>query len=192
MTDREHEDGAALAFQALLYASGEMDGPEAAHFEARLGEDQAAREALCQAMQLACPPDGSGCLRPDPAYREQVRRRIEPRRSFWGWLTRKRSYHGHPAAWTGLGAVAGLLIVLGLGHGQPADVRDHPQVADGSGAKTQEPVPPTKTPATRPRDDRPAPEPLANTSTAEAKVWADLQSRMPWRKRWTAGLSVKH
>jgi hypothetical protein len=60
----------ALALQALLYASGELEEAEAAEFEERLAADQTARDALCQAVQLtetlAGNPARSCLSRPGP------------------------------------------------------------------------------------------------------------------------------
>ena len=51
-----HDEGTSpilpLSALALLYAAGELDEDEAAAFEKRLGEDQAVREALAQAVRL--------------------------------------------------------------------------------------------------------------------------------------------
>src|SRR3954451_766284 len=41
-----------LDWVALCYASGELNAMEAAQFEARLADDQAAREALARAVEL--------------------------------------------------------------------------------------------------------------------------------------------
>jgi hypothetical protein len=175
----------ALAFQALLYASGEMDGAEAVAFEARLGEDQAAREALCQAVQLSSAQAGPGTLRPDPAYRERLRKRFQPQRTFWRWFSARRPYRGHPLAWSGLGAVASFLLFLGVAQGipqdsvQPGRVDNRGEPADRSATNQPAPSQPAKKQELpiRPQPSEPA------TSTAEAKVWAQLQTDMPWRKR---------
>jgi hypothetical protein len=180
-------ESVTLAFQALLFASGEMEGAEAAAFEARLGEDQAAREALCQAVQLANPRAGLGVLRPDPSYRDRVRKRVQRRPTLWSWLAGKRSYRGHPLAWTGLGAAACLLIILGVAQGLP--------MGSGNDGRAARPGNPT---STEPTDGKKhivsAPTPPAEpaTSTAEAKAWADLQVGMSWRKRNFATPAFKH
>src|SRR5260221_10160936 len=46
--DPQHD----LEWQSFLYASGEMSRIEAEAFEGRLGEDQQAREAVAQAVEL--------------------------------------------------------------------------------------------------------------------------------------------
>src|SRR5262249_52464373 len=76
---------------------------------------QAARDALCRAVQL---PGILGLsARPDPVWRQGVRQRLRPRRSLGRWFIGKRLYRGHPLLWTGLGAAAALLIVLAIGRG---------------------------------------------------------------------------
>jgi hypothetical protein len=108
------EPGDVLALQALLYASGELEGEPCAAFEARLGQDQAARDALCQAVSMTLALERGTPLLPDPAYRERVRQRLAGRR-FWPALFGKRTYRGHPALWSVLGAAAALLLAVGLG-----------------------------------------------------------------------------
>src|SRR5213080_840229 len=93
-----------LAFQALLYASEGLAEADAAAFERRLAEDQAAREALAQAVPLALALRGQAVSSPNPVYRSRVRRRLLP-----------RPPRVHPAVWTGLGAAAAVLVMLGLG-----------------------------------------------------------------------------
>src|SRR4051812_39749685 len=105
------EADAALAHQALLYAGGVLGPAEAQAFEVLLGQDQKAREALSLAAQVAFAADPEADARPDPAYRERLRQRFAPRAPLWAWLCRPRSYPGHPAVWTGLGAAAAALVV---------------------------------------------------------------------------------
>jgi hypothetical protein len=189
----------ALAFQALLYASGEMDGTEARAFEARLGEDQAARDALCHAVHLSHPEAALGTLRPNPAYRSRIHAQVRNQRGFWHWLAGRRSYRGHPFAWTGLGVAATLLIAFasGQGFGLNSSSRDQAFV-DGRGERAAE-----GTRANQNQNERasaskenklsapPRPaEPV--TTSAEARVWAELQSSMAWRRRIFATNSMKH
>jgi len=104
-----------LALQALLYASGELDEPDAALFERRLGEDQDAREALLQAVQNNLTAMGQPVVAPDPEYRDRVRQRLRQRKRLL------RSY-GQPSAfgpvalWVVLGAIAAVLLMLVLSH----------------------------------------------------------------------------
>jgi hypothetical protein len=174
------ETEVSLAFRALLYASGEMDPAEAAAFEARLGEDQAAREALCQAVQVA--HAGLQPLRPDPAYRERVRQRVQQRPGLWRWLTGRRFYRGHPLAWSGLGAAAAVLLMLG-GRGDSPSARPDP-------ARPEVAAKPARKARAEPR--KPGPSLPPAPTSAEARAWAELQSSMAYRKRWLSHLSIKH
>jgi hypothetical protein len=104
-----------LAWQALLYASGELDEGRSAAFEERLGNDQAAREALRLAAQLAVVPGTSPGLRPNPDYRDVVRLRLNKSKSGWQGLWGRRAYRGHPMLWGLVGAAAAVLMMVGLG-----------------------------------------------------------------------------
>ncbi|HYT91403.1 MAG TPA: hypothetical protein VEL76_22005 [Gemmataceae bacterium] len=78
MTEREeHGEAGLLALQALRYTRGVLGRVEADAFEARLEGDQRARDALCRAVELVADFSGLGAVRPNPAYRERVRRRLE-------------------------------------------------------------------------------------------------------------------
>jgi anti-sigma factor RsiW len=154
-----HDD--ALAFQALLYAGGEMEAGEAQLFERRLGEDQAAREALCRAVRAASALAGHIPPAPDPAYREEVRRRLrpDPLRA----LVQRRSYRGHPLLWIGLGAAAAVLLTFGIGAMAPSV--PPASLPTGSDATTVAPAP-------APRRA----EPLRPSSVDMANLWAELNS----------------
>ncbi len=60
-----------LTALAFLYANGELEEADVLAFENRLADDQRARDALCQAVQLTRPGDGE-LPQPDPAYRDRV------------------------------------------------------------------------------------------------------------------------
>jgi hypothetical protein len=127
-----HNDpfGRDVMVQAFLYANGELEGTEALSFERRLGEDQAARDALCQAV-LLCQPLGSQLAAPNPVYREQVRQRLYAGPQNAQSVSKSCLKTGHPALWGILGAVAAALLTLGLqkayfvggwGHGPGANM----------------------------------------------------------------------
>lgn len=152
-----------LAMQALLYASGELDEAQVAAFEQRLGEDQSVREALCQAVQMTLALQGQVLARPHPAYRERVRQRLRARPPWWQVLVGKRAYRGHPAVWSGMGAAAAVLLMIGLGQFPHLDA-----------------VPRSSTPiAVQPP---PADEPaiadigVAVATLEEANTWAELKN----------------
>jgi len=67
-----------LTALALLYTNGELEADEAGAFETRLGVDQAAREALCQAVQLTLSLGGLAPPTPHFSYRERVREQLLP------------------------------------------------------------------------------------------------------------------
>jgi len=101
-----------LVLRAMLYASGELDPAEAAAFELRLGEDQAARDALCQAVQLTSGVIGDGPAAPDPAYRSHVRQRLRQRRRQRLASSQQLAYFAHPAFWAVFGALVAIILML--------------------------------------------------------------------------------
>jgi anti-sigma-K factor RskA len=112
-TDRS---GSTDPMLALLYASGELDGPAAAAFEERLADDQAARDALCDAVRLQRAMTGHGELLPDPAYRDRVIHRLRP----GGWR-KVLDLRSKPTRWAlGAAAAAALLLALRLSY-RPGD-----------------------------------------------------------------------
>jgi hypothetical protein len=160
----EPSSGEVLAFQALLYASGELDPSEALAFETRLAEEQGAREALCQAVQLSQVLRGEAPARPDPAWRERVRQRLQPRRRLGQWFTDRRFYRGHPLAWSGLGAAAAVLLMLAFGRESPSQPAPLPQ------------------PAAATKDSDLNHEPDVAASADEASAWAKLPKNQQFVK----------
>jgi anti-sigma factor RsiW len=150
-----------LMFQALLYAGGELEAPDAEAFERRLAEDQAAREALAAAVRLSLTVDGRPSAEPDPAYRAQVVERLRPRRPLWQRLLARRSYRGHPAVWGLLGAAAAVLLLIGSGWSPPA-------------APPSQAVAP---PAARPADDVHPAETDEPPTPEAAAIWATLSGK---------------
>jgi hypothetical protein len=105
---------AELAVSALRYAAGDMPPAEAEAFEARLGDDQSARDALAEAVRLSAAASGLPDPCPDPLARKAVAERLFPT-----WVSRlfpRRPYRGHPVVWAVLGggvaAVAAVVITL--------------------------------------------------------------------------------
>jgi hypothetical protein len=111
MREKAESEG-DLTLLALLYTGDELDEQEKAAFEQRLGHDQAARDALAQAVQVSLLLTSSA-PGPAPAYREKVRQRLRP--CWWRRLAGRRSYRGHPLLWGGLGAAAAALVLLTWG-----------------------------------------------------------------------------
>lgn len=150
-----------LILKAMLYASGELDADEAAAFELRLGEDQAARDALCQAVELTqslTPEEPAG---PDPAYRSQVRQRLRQRRRQRLSLSHSApSFFGHPAFWSIAGAAAAILLIVLI-----SQLIAHLEEQKPRGPNVTQPQTPPGTPSSA------APHPAA-----VANAWADLNN----------------
>jgi hypothetical protein len=157
----EDPAGDALAFQALCYAAGEMALAEAQAFERRLGDDQSARDALARAVRTASALAGDSAPAPDPAYRAAVRQRLQP--GLLRSVMQRRSYRGHPVVWTGIGAAAAVLLMLGIGP------YSHP---DSSG-----PLPAAPEAATLPAAPGPPPAESQRPSAVDmANLWAELDT----------------
>jgi len=129
MRDIRPDAGDNLDALALLYANGEMDATQAAHFERLLGEDQRAREALCQAVELSRTLDGLPVPAPDPAFRARVRALLLPQGTV-ARLTGRR-YRGHPLAWAAAGAAATFLAFV-LTNSLRAPAPPHPEQAQAA------------------------------------------------------------
>lgn len=111
-----------LALLALRYAAGELTPAGAEAFEYRLAADQAARDALAEAVRLSAAASGLPAPAPDPLVRQAVREKLHPT-----WLTRlfpRRPYRGHPAAWAGVGGTvaAAVAVVAMLNRAGDSDV----------------------------------------------------------------------
>lgn len=105
-----------LSAQALLYANGELAEGEAVAFEERLEVDQAARDALCQAVELSAALTGEQPAAPDPAYRQRVRLRLRQRRRISRLRTSSPGLLIYLALWLALGAVAAVILMVFLAH----------------------------------------------------------------------------
>lgn len=87
-------DDPDLPWTAFRYIAGELPPEEAAAFEARLGDDQAAREAVAAAVELA---GAVALLGPVETIPMRPRRRVT-----------------RATAWVATGIAAGLLLGFGL------------------------------------------------------------------------------
>ena len=140
----ENQDGERLVWQAMLYASGEMNESESSAFEQRLEANQTVRDALCQAVALSQGPGAA--LRPSPMYRVRVRDRLFRAGSRWDWLLGQRAYRGHPLLWGLVGAAAVFLL---LGPARFAGVPDGPSPQASVPSARSSDGPPLPTPSTR-------------------------------------------
>ena len=159
---------------ALRYAAGDLPPDEVAAFEARLADDQDARDALAEAVRLSAAAIGQPPPAPHPSFRAAIRARLS-----------LRAYRGHPFAWVGLGgAVVAACAVLGVAL---ADRPDPPAAAAA-------PMPAETIPAPRavePPAVAAAPMPREHATTAAvehplpvtygddrsvAEIWADLST----------------
>lgn len=104
-----HPTDPSLALLALRYAAGELDPAEGELFEARLGVDQSARDAVAEAVRLSAAASGLPAPTPDPLVREATREKLNP--TWVSQLLRRRPYRGHPIAWAGVGGSIAAVIV---------------------------------------------------------------------------------
>ena len=109
-----------LALTALRFAAGELSSDRAEAFAEQMAHDQAARDALSDAIRLSAAALGQSSPVPDPLTREAVREQV--RGTWLAWLFPRRPYRGHPLAWAGLGGtVAASLTVFGVWLGDRPD-----------------------------------------------------------------------
>ncbi|MFO0822865.1 MAG: hypothetical protein U0792_07060 [Gemmataceae bacterium] len=101
-----------LQTTALRYAAGDLNPNESAEFELLLADDQAARDALSEAVRLSAAALGQAPPTPHHTFRAAIRDRL----SGWcpSWL-RRGAYRGHPLVWSSLGAaVVFACTIVGL------------------------------------------------------------------------------
>lgn len=175
-----------LQATALRYAASDLKPDEIAAFEARLAEDQDARDALAEAVRLSAAALGQSAPAPHPSARTIIRARL-------GLL----GYRGRPMAWAGLGAAvvaACALVAVSLA------AHDAPEAAIAAPAA---PVVTEAVPPAPPVDSAAAPlsgDTHVALETAPggdersvAEIWADLSTpdhvekarddEMRWRQR---------
>jgi hypothetical protein len=171
---------------ALRYAAGDLAPVEAEAFEARLAEDQDARDALAEAVRLSAAAIGQKPPAPHPSFRAAIRAR----------LTRpgRAGARGHPLAWVGLGAAAAAACtLLGLTFAQRGSLdvtqraTPHSAPARPEAERAPNPHAPDRraatAPAPMPREaDVPvaaevqAPATCGDESRSVAEIWADLST----------------
>ena len=130
---------------ALRYAAGDLPPDEAAAFEARLAEDQDARDALAEAVRLSAAAIGQKPPTPHPSFRAAIRARMN-----------LGAHRGHPFAWVGLGgAVVAVCTLVAL------SMDERPPMAAGAAVTVAAPAPSEAGPG----PPRPS-EPLAQAPVA--------------------------
>jgi hypothetical protein len=170
---------------ALRYAASDLTPAEIEAFEARLAEDQDARDALAEAVRLSAAAIGQKPPAPDPSLRAAFRARLA-----------RLGAPGHPLAWVALGAAAVAactLIGLTLAEpGPPDGARAAPRPAAApaptSAAAANAPAPhlpeppaPAAAPvphetATAATGDPSDPAQCGDESRSIAEIWADLST----------------
>ena len=91
-----------LQATALRFAAADLTPAESEAFEARLATDEAAQDALAEAVRLSAAAIGQAAPAPHRSFRDSVRARV-------------RGSRFHPLAWAALGAVAvAVAAVVGL------------------------------------------------------------------------------
>ena len=158
---------------ALRYAAGDLSPDEVTAFEARLAEDQDARDALAEAVRLSAAAIGQKPPAPHPSFRAAIRARLD-----------LRAYRGHPFAWVGLGGAAvAVCTLIGL---SLADRADPPAAATAAPlpvgtirpGRAAEPSAVGVAPMPRERGASVAAEhPVASgDERSVAEIWADLST----------------
>jgi hypothetical protein len=108
-----------LAHLALRYAADDLTAPDLQAFEARLCDDQAAREAVAEAIRLSAAAIGTVAPTPDANLARDIAEQVNPT-----WLSRllpRQRYRGHPGLWATAGALAVGSIVVLLGAGSKSN-----------------------------------------------------------------------
>lgn len=152
----------ALEATALRYAARTLSSAESASFEARLAGDQAARDALSEAVRLS-----AAALKQDAP---------SPGRSFRSNLRRRLARHGNPLVWLGIGAgvvaAAAVFAVRVADRSAPADtVQVAPQTPVA-------PAPRRAAPVVEKHDEPTEPVSAENSDDMRkaAEIWAELST----------------
>lgn len=166
----------ALQATALRYAAGDLNPDEAAAFEARLADDQDARDALAEAVRLSAAAIGQSAPKPHASFRATLRARMTWER-----------YQGRPLAWAGAGAaVVAVCTLVGLslasrnappvperaGRAAPAD-----PVEVTPGPREPDALPDAREPLVPVAAEQPAPAACGDEAhRSVAEIWADLST----------------
>lgn len=164
----------ALQATALRYAAGDLTPAEAGAFEERLADDQAARDALSEAVRLSAAALGQKPPCPHPAFRAVLRARL-------GW----ERYRRRPIAWAGTGVAAvAVCALVGLALVDRTDPPARAAEPSAPSAHLTEPLPaPDEFEAgLAPHEtapvafEQPAPACGSEPHRSVAEIWADLST----------------
>ena len=114
-----------LAHLALRYAANDLTAPDLRAFEARLCDDQEAREALAEAIRLSAAASGIAAPLPHTNLADDIAEQVNPT-----WLSRlfpRQRYRGHPGLWATAGALAVGTAALTLWAFSPPNQVDYAQ-----------------------------------------------------------------
>ena len=187
-----------LQATALRYAASDLTPEEVAAFEARLAEDQDARDAVAEAVRLSAQAIGQKPPSPHPSFRVAIRERLS-----------LRAPRGGPLAWIALGAAVAACTIFGLTLAEnaeqpdaasgpvalaPAETHPAPQVTEPA------PAPTPGTPASTPRETQTpvaAEHPSAATcgddaNRSVAEIWADLSNHESVEKARDEEMRMRH
>jgi len=153
-----------LQATALRYAAGDLPPDESESFELLLATDEAAQDALAEAVRLSAAAIGQAPPAPTPSFRDRVRDRV---------LASRRT----PLVWAAGGAAAvAVATVVGLQLSHPEPTKP-PETQASPVVPAQPPV--AIAPAPRPvaltAADDAVPVPKVTTATA-AEIWAEFST----------------
>jgi len=175
--DRQDIPDDRLNYDALLYAGNELDRDAAELFEERLATDQAARDALANAMQLTLLVAGRP-TKPDPQYREEVRSRFS-HPSWWGRFWKPRIRRGPALAWVAVGGIAAsVAIACWPIQPLPSPVTEPVviEVVERLPEPTIEAVVPIAVPTEQVADATPIPTPMGDMTSDAAAMWEEMSN----------------
>lgn len=169
-----------LQSTALRYAAGDLSPDAAAAFEQLLADDQAARDALSEAVRLSAAAIGQASPAPDRSFRTRIRARLG------------LSYRGHPLVWASLGAAAmAVCAMFAVSAADRAEPVEEAVAAPAAPVAVTTAPPPSELPDAAVAANDPPQAACDERSVAE--IWADLSSHdgvekarddeMRWRQR---------
>ena len=147
-----------------------------------MAEDQAARDALSEAVRLSAAAIGQAPPAPDRSFRTRIRARLG------------LSYRGSPLVWAGLGAAAmAVCAVFAMSAADRADPAEEAIAAPAAPVGASVGAPPSEPPDAADAVATTEHPPAACDERSVAEIWADLSNHdgvekahddeMRWRQR---------